>query len=52
MWGEFVLSNSFIIKSSNNGFKPDWKKIATSFNQIQKNDPQYLRKIGHLIYNQ
>lgn len=43
-WGEFVLSNSFIIESSNNGLKPDWKKIATSFNQIQKNIPQYFRE--------
>ena len=51
-WGEFVLSNSFVIESSNNGLKPDWKKIATSFNKIHKDFPQYLRENGNLIYNQ
>lgn len=43
-WREFVLSNSFIIEFSNNGLKPDWKKMATRFNQIQKNVPQYFRE--------
>jgi len=43
-WGEFVLSNSFIIESSNNGLKLDWKKIAINFNEIQKNYPLYFRE--------
>ena len=41
-WGEFVLSNSFVVESSNNGLKLDWKKIAATFNQIQKNISLYF----------
>jgi hypothetical protein len=38
-WSNFVLSNSFIRKSSNNGTKIIWEKIASNFNQILEKNP-------------